>query len=72
MDRDGEILFSVARGFYRLEMSSPFDSLTPEFFVGIVLLSLTVKKLFHVFHSAGNSHKKDPKVVVLAILGPLS
>ena len=55
-----EMLISAARGRSRPEMTIPFDSLTPSFYISSVQmfrLCLTVQKLFHVFNIAGISHR---------------
>ena len=54
MGRKGRIFISAAKGRSRPEMSTPFDSLTPSFYmwsVGNFSLTLTVQKLFHVLIS---------------------
>ena len=59
MGRNVGILILTDRGRCRPEMTAPFDSLMPSFYmcsVGIFRLSLTVQKLFHVFNLSVKPH----------------
>ena len=68
------MLISAARVRPRREVSAPFDCLTSALYIApleFFILSLTVQKLFHVFHLAGISYEGPKSWEFLAILDPV-